>query len=146
MSNPDATLVQVTSRVLEELCFHFAEPSPPDSAPAQPVCASVHFHGPWSGKMVVAVEKRLLGELAANLLGDDVASELDEAQALLELTNVICGNALPEIESREAAFVLDAPELGRRSLLPAAPSPGTVASAALDEGKVVVRITREVSS
>ncbi len=144
MENPDATLIQVTSRVLEELCFHFAEPCPPDAAPAQPVCASVNFHGPWSGRMVVAIEKQLLNELAANLLGDDVASELDESQALLELANVICGNALPEIESREAAFVLDAPELGRTSLL--APAPSTVARASLDEGKVVVRITREAVS
>lgn len=144
MSKLDGTLGLVTSRVLEELCFHFVEGEGSSLDPLERACATVSFKGPWSGRLFVGVERALLAELATNLLGDEEASEGDAAQALLELTNVICGNALPEIDSVEAAFELGSPELGSSSLMPEAAD--AYAAVDLDAGKVVVRITKDLAS
>jgi len=145
MTTPDSTLAAVSARVLEELCFHWVDPdSSAHTGGIELACASVGFSGPWSGRMVVAIDKGLLSELAANLLGADETSEGDSTQALLELANVMCGNALPELDSVTSAFELSSPEIIDASSAQAAGS--VVASAALDGGKIMIRLLRDPAS
>lgn len=137
----DQELADVTSHVLEELCFYCVDLESAAAEPPRRTWASVTFSGNWSGRMFVGIEPRLLHELATNFLGLDESSNEEAEQALLEITNVICGNALPHLESAEAVFNLGSPEVIEA---PAeASAPAAVAAAVLDAGRVAVRVMRE---
>lgn len=141
MGTHDETLRQVTSRVLEDLCFHWVDPEATSVDDAvERACASVGFSGPWCGRLLIGVERCLLQELTANLLGDEEAAARDSTSALLELANVLCGNALPEIDSPTSAFELGSPVTVDVAAL--GEPVNEVAHAAIDAGRVVVRIVR----
>ncbi len=140
MSSAEATLSRVASTVLSDLCFYCADEGSGAGA-GECATATIPFHGSWRGWFALSVERSLLGELTANLLGDEEASEADALSALLELTNVICGNVLPELESPDVVFDLGSPALGDGAF-PAEAQP--FASAELDGGRVRLRIAREV--
>jgi CheY-specific phosphatase CheX len=81
-----------------------------DARVAAAVC--VRFQGPFTGKLVLKVSGDLLPTLAANILGEEEppAKRLQH-DALGEIANVICGNALPAIAGSKAIFQIDAPQL-----------------------------------
>lgn len=139
MSQLDAAVARVSARVLEELCFHFVDAEGESEVDVTRVTASVGFRGPWQGRVFVGVEEALLGELAGNLLADDEVGPEDRRHALLELCNVICGNLLPEIDSSQSVFELDAP----RIVADGAPPPGSEGAVRFDGGKIVVTVKRD---
>jgi len=97
----------------EDLGFMFPEPElAEENRLAEPEAAvSVEFWGPFSGKLVVTVCGGLLPALAANMLGEEeTPSASQQHDALGEIANVICGNALPAIAGPKAVFQIGSPQ------------------------------------
>lgn len=79
------------------------------NAPFQ-MAAAVEFWGPISGKLEVAIYGNLVQIMAANMLGETgFPTEFQQRDALKELTNVLCGNMLPQLLGEEAVYKIDAP-------------------------------------
>jgi CheY-specific phosphatase CheX len=106
----DEALAHVTTRALEEMCFFFAVSVLNDEQrDAKPDAAmSVRFVGPVAGRVVVRLCGGMLGQLAANMLGDADGSPAMQRDALGEVANVVCGNLLPLIVGPQDAFALEA--------------------------------------
>jgi len=124
----------------EELGFVFTTPELSEQQRSAPTDAavSVAFRGPFSGRMVLQVSKDLLPTLAANMLGEDEPpSERWQRDALCEIANVICGNALPVIAGAKEVFHLSAPQF-----IEGAPEngekPAAEAHVGLEEGRADV--------
>jgi hypothetical protein len=98
---------------LEGLCFVSAEGFL-DEQPGEPArCATVSFTGPSSGVVCVAVPTSLVPTLFGDLMdGSGGADDGAVADALGELTNIVCGNVLPRIHGKSAAFALSPPRTG----------------------------------
>ena len=102
------TLHAAAARIFEGLCFMMEGVEVP--APPSPLqSASVAFHGPVQGTLVVSVSEAVLPDVIGNMLGDENLSDEVLRDGLGELANVICGNVLPEIAGTDAVFALDAP-------------------------------------
>ena len=72
---------------------------------------TINFHGDCNGKIILNVSPELLPIIAENILGDDeMPSEEMQIDALGEVANVICGNALPMIFGKTSVIRLDPPE------------------------------------
>ena len=85
-----------------------AEPPPQ----AGTVTVQVSFDGDPSGHFQMRILRPAANAVAADFLGEDLASLTDRqsTDVTLELANMICGAALSRIESR-AAFRLGSPEV-----------------------------------
>ena len=109
----DEILRSTAERTFESLAFMLTMPEAHDGAgQAAAAGASVRFSGPLDGELIVRVCESVLQELAANMLGLEGGSEArdeDRIDALKELTNVMCGNLLPEIAGPAAEFKVSAP-------------------------------------
>lgn len=108
-------LFETARRILQEAAFAFTDD--PEDSGREPggafMACSVAFNGPFHGAMALASGKRLASILAANMLGvdeDDPDADRKKADALGEILNMICGNALPEIAGTRAEFAITAPE------------------------------------
>jgi CheY-specific phosphatase CheX len=108
-------VAQASANTMEAMAMMFLVPeevaSPGDSAMT---AAAVEFTGPSTGKLVVGISNNLLGELAGNMLGlmDPGETTADQqADALKELANVICGNLLPAVGGNQAIYRVGAPTL-----------------------------------
>lgn len=76
------------------------------------MASTVNFHGPVSGRLVLAIYGDLVPTMASNMLGDlDVPTEFQQMDALKEMTNVICGNMLPHLLGEKAVYKIDAPSI-----------------------------------
>ena len=74
--------------------------------------AVVSFKGPFSGYLLVSLSTDILSQLSSNMLGDaKTSNEVMQHDSLKEITNVICGNALPAIYGFEPIFHLNAPAI-----------------------------------
>ncbi|MEN6631871.1 MAG: chemotaxis protein CheX [Candidatus Polarisedimenticolia bacterium] len=74
------------------------------------VAVAVDIRGPRRGRMVFAVSRGILAELAANMLGDDVPLPLDQQRdALGEMLNIICGAFLPSLEDDDGTYSISSP-------------------------------------
>ncbi len=72
----------------------------------------IDFSGPLEGSLVVSIYGDLLPAMAANMLGQDNApSREEQLDALGEVANVICGNALPGIGGVDAVFQIASPRI-----------------------------------
>lgn len=139
----DEKLAAAVARTLEELCFYCAEAGPMPTDPIEGASfARVRFAGHWDGELVIGVDNALLREFAEGLLGEDAATEDDVASALLEIANVVCGNALPDVESSAVVFALRSPALCGRDTF-GSEGLAHMAQASLDHGHVVVRLFRD---
>lgn len=102
---------------------------------------AVDIGGALAGRMVLGVSSRMLGGLAANMLGDDMPLPLDQQRdALGEVANIICGAFLPAIEGKGGVFSITPPvaadlEGERHRLLPGAP---VTLRLGLDEGSAEI--------
>ena len=108
-------LAHVAVETFEGLAFMFGFPEDEDTGGSGDamVVTQVSFRGPFSGRLVMAVSVQVAQELTENMLGIDDGEEIssdDQADALKETINVICGNLLPAIGGKEAVFDIDAPE------------------------------------
>lgn len=108
----ERALLDAATAAIESMSFAFAtETVDADQAAARLDCvATVRFDGPCRGALVLAIYGEMLGEIAANMLGEDtVPTRAMQRDALGELANVICGNVTPELAG--AVFTLGAPRV-----------------------------------
>ena len=116
----DQVLYRVAEEVLASLAFmlpmlpeDMSERS--DESHSRTWAVSVGFSGQVNGNVMLVAQEEVLPQLAANMLGlpeDGPEASPDQQQdALMELTNVICGNLLTEIWGPEAACTLSPPRL-----------------------------------
>lgn len=135
----EQALYQAAVLTFEELGFIFpVERLPEDEVEKDDsVSVSVKFNGIFSGQVVLQVENSILPTLASNMLGDEETFE-DEIlfDVLGELTNVICGNALPAIAGKHEIFHLEAPQILSKSDL--SKTPTAVACLDVEESKADV--------
>ncbi len=114
-NNLETAIYQAATATFEEIAFMLPTEELEDEQrnAAVTATASVTFHGEIDGTLMIAVcGSSLLPQLAANMLGDDEEhSEQTQRDALGEIANIICGNALPLITNRKAVFHLDAPDI-----------------------------------
>ncbi|MCP4578349.1 MAG: chemotaxis protein CheX [Deltaproteobacteria bacterium] len=107
----------IASETFEGLAFMFGFPEEDENAGSgeSMVVTAVGFQGPFSGRMIMAVTQQTVEELTANMLGlDEGEGEIspdDQADALKETVNVICGNLLPAIAGKDAVFDIHPPEI-----------------------------------
>ncbi len=111
-------LFQAAALTFEELGFFYAEADLTEAQEEAPVeaAARVQFVGPMTGHVEVRIAGGILGELAANMLGQDQPpGPGTQRDALGELTNVICGNLLPVLAGSHVIFDLSKPLVRSRS-------------------------------
>ncbi len=133
----EQALYQAAILTFEELGFVFPVRRDDDEAKindAQSISSAVAFNGEFSGTLVLQVEREVLPAIASNMLGEDAPFEEAMLRDVLgEITNVICGNTLPEIGGKAAIFQLDAPQITERSSR--AENPSATAKLDLEEGR-----------
>jgi hypothetical protein len=108
----ETDLYRAAALTFEGLAFAFASAVvSEEEAEAKPEAAvQVSFGGSLAGRLVLGVSGEVLRHLTTNMLGDERAvTERLQADALGELANVICGNALERIGGKAARFRLEAP-------------------------------------
>ena len=139
MSNKvEKELCKAALLTFEDLGFMFPEPELEEENPlVEPEASvSVEFWGPFNGRLVVTVCGGLLPALAANMLGEEAPpSELQQYDALGEISNVICGNVLPAIAGSKAVFHIGAPQRLQNPETPDRGSPEAKVHLALDQGR-----------
>jgi hypothetical protein len=72
--------------------------------------AYIPFTGPFSGCLLLIMNSEVISTLSSNMIGP--GRQVDEAirqDALGEIANVICGNALPAVFGSKEVFHLEAP-------------------------------------
>jgi len=111
MMATEEILKETAKDVFENLVFmlHQPEMDPGDAKPE--IQAAVHFKGPFSGTLRIAVPKTILAELVANMMGEESPTEAQGMDALGELANVICGNVISRIAGPERIFDLETPRV-----------------------------------
>ena len=137
----EQALYQATVLTFEELGFVFPETGPnlPDIDDAGSFKASIEFQGEFSGELLLAIDGDALAAIASNMLGDEEPVDDEMRQDVLgELTNVICGNALPAIGGTGTIFRLNAPEFHTHFARSKAPS--ATSRVALDEGRADISL------
>ena len=105
-------LLQATVLTFEELCFLFPdrEPNQQQANARVDVAVQVAFSGLFNGALIVRLCSGLMRGIAANMLGEDaIPSATKQLDALGEVANVICGNALPRVAGVYQVFRLGAP-------------------------------------
>jgi len=131
-------LEKIVTETFEGLAFMFGFPEEDENAGSgeSMIVTQVGFQGPFAGRMIMAVTRQTVQELTANMLGlDDGEEEIstaDQADALKETINVICGNLLPAIGGKEAVFDIHSPEiLSDQTSLESMPHEGLIAAVKL---------------
>ena len=110
----DDILHEIGTSTFEDLCFIFEDMDIDDDQfqVTNGKASIVEFTGAFSGKMIVKLTDTLMKETVCNMLGEDDPTENQMIDALGELSNVICGNALPEISgSKKNVFDLTSPKI-----------------------------------
>ncbi len=125
-------LEETASETFEGLAFMFGFPEEdeiPDSH-EEMVFTQVDFEGAFKGRLIMAVSRQTVEELTINMLGlEEEDSEInpdDQADALKEAINVICGNFLPAIGGKDVVFDIHPPKI-----LPDATTFGSIPKAGL---------------
>ena len=135
----EQALYQATILTFEELGFMFPTPDTDNWGldPATSAATSVSFHGEFDGRLVLQIEKTMMPTIAENMLGEEIPLEEEiQRDALCEITNVICGNALPTIAGKKAVFKLEAPQF--IEFVKNDEEPTAVARLNLEEGRAEV--------
>lgn len=106
-------------QIFEQTAFMFGDPADePEEQLAAPeaelVKAQMDFDGPISGHVELAAPLALCTALSANIQGldeDDPEAEAQALDAIKEMLNIFCGQALTALAGEEAVFHLSIPEL-----------------------------------
>lgn len=96
----------------EDMGFVFAVPELEDKHRSASFegAAEVGFNGPFGGRLTVSLYGRMMGTLAANMMGEDDPPPLQQQKdALGEIANVICGNVLPRVGGSREIFYIGSP-------------------------------------
>ncbi|MCA8943557.1 MAG: chemotaxis protein CheX, partial [Planctomycetes bacterium] len=97
-------IAENSADTLENFCMLFPEP---DAIPGDaPLVASmaVEFRGPLHGRFFVQAFGDVLAEATETLTVEETPDAAAYADVLGEITNVLCGNLLPEIFGTLAEF------------------------------------------
>jgi CheY-specific phosphatase CheX len=109
-NSAEKILYRKAALIFEELGFLMPRPDAGINSDDKCTTAIVRFKGPFSGYLQVSLNAELLVRLSKNMLGDEnAAGEEVEHDSLREISNVICGNALPAVFGFDPIFHLDAP-------------------------------------
>jgi hypothetical protein len=109
-SSAEKILYRKAALIFEELGFLMPRSDTGEVSKNGNTSAMVFFRGPFSGYLLVSLGTKVLARLSGNMLGnDEPSSEAMQQDSLKEISNVICGNALPAIYGFESIFNLDAP-------------------------------------
>ncbi len=131
-------LARAVRDVFEQLCFML--PGEDVSAAGERVSVEVAFHGARSGVLSLSLPEPMVAKVAAAMLGEDEPLALTEQHAAIrELSNIVCGNALPSIVGERAVCELESPRVLAAGGAPSA-SADAEAEVSLDEGVVSVRV------
>lgn len=131
MNHLETAILATAVRTFEDLAFIFpdAETSAA-SSDGQRAGVSISFRGPLQGRLVLTVDASMLPTIAMNMMGEaESPSREHQLDALGEIANVVCGNALPVISGDREAFRLDGPSPlpeGDLARLEGEPASGTV--------------------
>jgi CheY-specific phosphatase CheX len=132
-SQVEKILYRKAALIFEELGFlmpqsDFCEPDTSDNPGA---CIS--FKGSFNGRLTVSLSGEIFSMLSSNMLGqEEPAARQMQEDALREITNVICGNALPAIYGLHEVFHLESPVFfDRLQSLPEVPDCSCVAGIAI---------------
>jgi CheY-specific phosphatase CheX len=112
MSNLEMELYRSAATTFEDLAFTFAMPELEFEFKNANFegASSVTFSGPCSGRLIVGLYGQLMASLAANMLGEEeIPTKQQQHDALGEITNIICGNILPEMAGRREVFHIGPP-------------------------------------
>ena len=110
---------ELLRQVCEEtfMAMAFLSPVDRDECPATDLDSlpvSVEFTGQFNGRLTLKVSRQIPAILAANVLGlddGDAPSPDQQADALKETLNVICGNILPLVSDATQVFNVHAPQM-----------------------------------
>lgn len=109
-NSAEKILYRKAALIFEELGFLMPRPENGGGSRDERTSAMVFFKGPFSGYLQVSLSTEILSQLSGNMLGnEDTSNEVMQQDSLKEISNVICGNALPAIYGFEPIFHLDAP-------------------------------------
>ncbi len=109
----ETALLQAAVLTFEEVCFlcpeieHVIAPSPD----TREVAATIRFCGAFCGGVCLRLSAGLLPVVTANMLGEPEAPADQQYDALGEITNIICGNVLPQIVPPHEVFQLAPPQI-----------------------------------
>jgi CheY-specific phosphatase CheX len=112
-------IIDVFCRVMESLAFYFVDPVDKIDVDVEALDMpyrqlSMRFEGPHIGSLVLYIPQSMTSVIWANMLGVDESEATDQAQqndAICELLNVICGQALTELWGTEPVFDLHVPQM-----------------------------------
>jgi CheY-specific phosphatase CheX len=107
-----APLAAAAIETFESLAYAFAEQGSIGEIPSDGVdgVVGVTFSGPSRGGVVMQLSGGILGPLTASMLGvDETPTLAQQADALGEVVNIICGNVLPRVAGSAAVFSLGVP-------------------------------------
>lgn len=112
-------LRRAASHIFEDLCFATVSHGVLDPPEGWDIISTVAFEGEFAGEtrrgaLILRLHQVDPAQLAEAMLGD--AEDLDDKLALDavgELTNVVCGNVLPDVVDLRANFDLRHPDVRR---------------------------------
>lgn len=111
------TIKDTAVNILESATFVFVdedEMNVADCKEFELISGVINFSGHKNGKVMLYVAKEIANSIAANMLGIDDDSEIEDKKredAVLELVNMITGNLLTNIFGDDVVFELNAPQL-----------------------------------
>lgn len=104
----ETALRRAVTSTFEQVAFLLLEPvDGDDRVDFQSRERQVRFTGPVSGRLVLRVAADALPMLAMSMLGSDAEpTPAEQVDALGELANMICGNAVPALGAGDGLFSL----------------------------------------
>jgi hypothetical protein len=111
-SSAEKVLYRKSALIFEELGFLMPKSDRGFESQSATSGTYISFSGSFSGCLLVMLNAEALSTLACNMLGlDTLSDETVEQDALGEIANVICGNALPAVFGPREGFRLESPKL-----------------------------------
>lgn len=111
----EKTIFIELAKLLEDWGLMLVEPADSSFKTFKPdqnfYLASIRFKGAVNGEYQVLTQSEFAKTLVANLLGDEVSSEVDSStkDALCEMANVMSGNLLTTCYGEDTVFELSSP-------------------------------------
>ncbi len=135
-----AELSEATSAAFEQVAFMVPTPAPGATEPGALAGVAVDFRGPLCGRMVLALSRELLPALAANMLGEDQGTAEQQADALGEMANIICGAFLPAVGGSAGVYAITPPAPADVALERARTSAAARLDLAVEDGRAEVLV------
>ena len=109
----ETALLQAAVLTFEQVCFLCPETEHVIAPPLDTleVAATIEFCGVLRGGVCLRLAADLLPVITANMLGELEAPADRQHDALGEVTNIICGNVLPQIAPPHEVFQLTPPQI-----------------------------------